>query len=245
MKKLISVALALVLVFTLTVSVAALGSPTAKSYYAITVTTEPADGSFGTASASTNQVQKGTNGTVKLEATEGAGYFTLWIIKGKYDVVACEEGYEDTPEEALWLEIRPRSDIQAIANFRVEENFLNMTVSTVGHGSASVSPASVGVGSGELVTFTAVDGLETFSGWVLECKYDIVEGSLNSRTLVIRPYTDVHATATFGGATVSANTGTKNTSSSSPKTGDPLFIVIGLAVLALGTGALAVKKIKE
>ncbi len=36
-----------------------------------------------------------------------------------------------------------------------------------------------------------------------------------------------------------------NTSSTAPKTGDPLPLLIGLGVLALGTGALAVKKIKE
>lgn len=36
-----------------------------------------------------------------------------------------------------------------------------------------------------------------------------------------------------------------NPDKSSPKTGDPLWIVVGLSILALGTGAVAVKKIKE
>lgn len=36
-----------------------------------------------------------------------------------------------------------------------------------------------------------------------------------------------------------------NPDKSSPKTGDPLWIVLGLSILALGAGAVAVKKIKE
>ena len=36
-----------------------------------------------------------------------------------------------------------------------------------------------------------------------------------------------------------------NPDKSSPKTGDPIWIVVGLSILALGAGAVAVKKIKE
>ena len=46
-------------------------------------------------------------------------------------------------------------------------------------------------------------------------------------------------------APASAGGSTGNTSSTAPKTGAPLPLLIGLGVLALGTGALAVKKIKE
>ena len=36
-----------------------------------------------------------------------------------------------------------------------------------------------------------------------------------------------------------------NSDKTSPKTGDPTLLVIGLAALGLGVGAVAVKKIKE
>lgn len=244
MKKIISVALALVMVFALTMSVAAKDSPSAKGYYSITVSTEPADGSLGTADTDKAQVDKtatGSDAEVTLTAEETDGFFTLWIIEGDYEIV---DGDLEYPE----LVIIPKSDIHAIASFSIEEEFLTMTAKAKGDGTATVSPASVPKGSNQLVTFTATDGKDTFTEWILECKYDIVEGSLKSRTLVIRPYTDVHGTAVFTSDGTSSNVsggGSANTGTTSPKTGDPLFIIIGLAVLALGAGALAVKRIKE
>ncbi|MBQ3265541.1 MAG: LPXTG cell wall anchor domain-containing protein [Ruminococcus sp.] len=45
--------------------------------------------------------------------------------------------------------------------------------------------------------------------------------------------------------TTPAATTPGNSGGTSPKTGDPMIFVVGLGVLALGLGALAVKKIKE
>lgn len=127
------------------------------------------------------------------------------------------------------------------------EEWLYMTVSVIGDGTATVSTPKVLKGSGDTVTFLAVDGKDHFVDWTLECEYDIVEGSLTSRKLVIRPYTDVHGIAKFVGSTPDEVKPTEkpNDSKTSPKTGDPLWIILGLAVLALGTGVFAVKKIKE
>lgn len=247
MKKMISVALALVMIFALSISAFADISPVGEDYYKITTATEPEDGSLGTAETSKNKVKKdatGEDAQVTLTATETEGFFTLWIIEGDYDVV---EGDEESPE----LTIIPHSDIHAIASFTVDEDYLTMTVSVIGDGKASVDPVKVKKNSDGTATFTAVDGNDTFVNWTLECKYDIVEGSLTSRTLTIRPYTDVHAIATFvgQGETVAPTTAKPTTAPSgggtSPKTGDPLYIILGLAVLALGAGAFAVKKIKE
>ena len=242
MKRLISVVLALILVFALTASFAAKDSPSGKDYYAITVDYEPADGSLGTAAADKNQVPKtasGDDGQITLTATEKDGFFTLWIIDGDYEVVSGDE-------ESPVMTIIPKSDIHATASFSQDEDYLTMTVSVIGDGTASVNPPKVKKGSGDTVTFTAVDGKDTFVNWTLECEYDIVEGSLTSRTLVIRPYTDVHGIAKFVGSTPDEKPTEKpNDSKTSPKTGDPLWIILGLAVLALGAGAIAVKKIKE
>ena len=93
-----------------------------------------------------------------------------------------------------------------------------------------------------------------FSHWEIEGEYDIIEGSLTDKVIVIRPKSDIHAIAVFekpGTPDSSSPTESKtpvsggNTSNTSPKTGDSLYIIFGLAVLALGAGALAVKKIKE
>lgn len=248
MKKLISVALALTLVFTLALSAFAADvlSPTGKEYWVITTATDPADGSLGTAATNKPKVLKtatGEDAEVTLTATQTKGFFTLWDIDGDYEIV-------DGDEESPVLVIIPKSDIHAIACFTVEEDYLNMTVSVIGDGTATVNPAKVKKGSGDLVTFEATDGKDTFVNWTLECKYDIVEGSLTSRKLVIRPYTDVHGIALFqssgsSSAIATPDTPNENKSGTSPKTGDPLWIILGLAVLALGAGALAVKKIKE
>lgn len=248
MKRIISVALALIMVFALTVAVSAKDSPSAKEYYMIKTATELEDGSLGTATADKNQVDKSAEGPdsqVTLTASQSSGFFTLWIIDGDYDIVSGSL-------ESSVITIVPKSDIKATASFSVEEDYLNMTVKTVGDGKASVDIPRVKKGSGDTVTFLAEDLSETFTEWVLECKYDIVEGSLTDRKLVIRPYTDVHATAYFVGKGTTPDSSSSKSSSSgpdnngtAPKTGDPLFIVIGLAVLALGAGALAVKKIKD
>ena len=99
-----------------------------------------------------------------------------------------------------------------------------------------------------LVILTATEKNGKFDHWEITGDYEIVEGSLSSLVLKIRPLSDVKAVAVFkdSGSKSTPDTPTKpNDSGTSPKTGDPLLLVIGLAVLALGAGAFAVKKIKE
>ena len=233
------------MIFALAATAFADDSPIGKDFYKIAVSYDPADGSLGTAASDKAKVAKtatGDDAKVTLTATQTSGYFNVWLIDGDYDVVSGDTGSTE-------MVIIPKSDINAIACFSKDEEYLNMTVSVIGDGTADVNPAKVKKGSGDLVTFTATDGKDTFVNWTLECQYDIVEGSLTSRKLVIRPYTDVHGIAKFSGSTPdtssSKSSSSGSSSSTSPKTGDPLWIILGLAVLALCAGALAVKKIKE
>lgn len=163
MKKVISIALALVMVFALTVSASAKGSPTGKEFFKITVGFSPSDGSYGDAGTDKNKVivdAVGDDGTVRLTANEkDYGKFSHWEIKGDYE---------------------------------------------------------------------------------------LIEGTLTDKSIVIRPNSDIDAVAYFKNTDGSTSkVPVSNNNNTSPQTGDPLYIVLGLAALAFGTGALAVKKIKE
>lgn len=232
MKKVISIALVAMMIFALaTASFSAAISPTPEGKYKISVSTEGS----GTASSSTISVAE--DGTVTLTATEGDGYFTKWIMTGKYTVVS---GDEYSPE----FTIKPTTDITAIASFSVEKDYLTIFVDNSGDGSVSANPTKVKKGSGDTVTLTATEKDAPFTGWSLACEYEIVEGSLTSKTLVIKPLTDVHATAYFGKDVPANNSGT-NGGSTSPQTGDYTVAMIALILMAMGLGVFAVKKIKE
>lgn len=240
MKKIISVALVLVMLFAMTVvSAAALDSPTGKKFYNITVLAE----GKGTATSDKNKVDQtatGEDSYVTLTATPEGGYFTKWIMDGTYNKISGDEYSEN-------FVIQPTSDIVATASFSEEEDYLNITTSVIGDGTAVADPAKVEKGSNDTVTLTATDGKDTFVDWTLECEYDIVSGDMKSRVLVIRPYTDVHAIAKFvgEGETVAPTQAADNSGKTSPKTGDPLFLVIALMALMTGVGVFAVKRVKE
>ena len=121
--------------------------------------------------------------------------------------------------------------------------YYSMTAEAVGAGEASVSPAKVEIGSNGTATFTATEKGGKFQKWELHCEYDIVEGSLTSATLVIRPKSDVHGIAFFEGG--DKKDGKKDDGSTSPKTGDMTIVFATLMLVALGAGVFAVKKIKE
>ena len=97
------------------------------------------------------------------------------------------------------------------------------------------------------VTLTATEkGTGAFIKWVITGDYDIVTGSLTSKTLTVKPKSDIHADAYFEAPGKTPDTPSNpNTDKTSPKTGDPMPIILGLAVLGIGVGAFAVKKIKE
>lgn len=239
MKKFVSIALVLVMMLALTISAAADASPTASAYYNIVAKAE----GKGTASTDKNMVDTkatGEDSYVTLTAVEKGGFFTKWIMDGSYNKITGDE-YSDV------FVIQPTSDVVATAHFSEEEDWLNVTTSVIGDGTASADPVKVKKGSGDTVTLTAVDGKDTFVDWTLECEYEIVSGDMKSRTLVIRPLTDVHAIAKFvgEGATEAVTPTTKpNESGTSPKTGDPTMMIIALVMLALGLGVFTVKKIK-
>ena len=122
------------------------------------------------------------------------------------------------------------------------------SLGTAGGDKSNVKVDAVGE-DGE-VQLTAVNkGNGEFIEWVIDGEYEIISGSLTDPVIVIKPLSDINAVAKFTapGTTPDSSSKTTNpdTSKSSPKTADPLWIVLGMAVLALGAGALAVKKIKE
>lgn len=242
MKRVISIALVALMVFALAVSAAALDSPGQKEYYKIDV------GAVGKghATTSTDKVQIDSDGTVTFNAIEDGGFFTKWIIDGDYEIVSGDE-------YSAVMVIRPISNINALAYFSEEKDYLNVFVSldSEGYGEAHADPKKVKKNSDGTITLTA-SGINggVFNVWTLSGDYDIVSGDLNSETLVIRPYTDVYAVAYF---TKPGETPTEpgksgetpdNGPKSSPKTGYPLFFVFGLLGLALIGGVVATKKIK-
>ena len=239
MKRLISIALVLMMVLAMTVSVAALDSPGPKEYYKITIGSE----GKGHATASDTKFEVGSDGTITLNAYEDGGFFTKWIIDGKYTVVSGGES-EDV------LVIKPESDISAIASFSEEKDYLNVYAKAEPeeYGDATADPSRIKKNTDGTSTLTAVEengGI--FQEWVLECEYDIVSGDLKSKVLVIRPYTDVYATAYFtkpGEEPTEPQKKDDDSSKSSPKTGYPLFFVFGAMGLALIGGVLVTKKIK-
>ncbi|MBQ6153645.1 MAG: LPXTG cell wall anchor domain-containing protein [Ruminococcus sp.] len=235
MKKFLALMLALMIAASLVVTVSAATtyeSPTPTDYYSITTATEGS----GSASADPVKVEKNSDGTSTLTATDNDGFFTRWIIDGSYQIVSGDL-------ESNVIVIKPLSDITATASFSVDEDYLTITAEAVGAGTASADPGKVLKGSGDTSTLTAVEQGGTFVKWELQCDYEIVEGSLTSKVLVIRPLTDVHAIAYFKEANPDA--GKKDDSSTSPKTGDMSMIFAAMMLLATGAAVFAVKKIKE
>ncbi len=240
MKRVLSVVLVVMMIFALAVSASALKSPGQKDYYKIEVGSE----GKGHAEKSADKVEIGTDGTVTFTAIEDGGFFTKWIIDGKYTVVSGSE-YDDV------LVIKPESDILAVASFSEEKDYLNVYAKPEPpeYGEATADPARIKKGSDGTSTLTATEkNGSTFQEWKLECEYDIVSGDLKSKVLVIRPKTDVYATAYFTKPgeepTEPSTPDKKDEDKPSPKTGYPLFFVFGIMGLALIAGVVATKKIK-
>ena len=243
MKRIISAALVIMMIFALAVSVMAsdVPSPGHKEYYKIEVGVE----GKGTATKSVDRVKADSGDTVTFEAFEAGGFFTKWIVDGKYQLVSGDE-YSTT------MVVIPETDLSVVASFSAEKDYINVYTAAVpeGYGTASAEPSRIKKGSNGTSTLTAVEeNGSTFQQWVLECEYDIVSGDLNSKTLVIRPYTDVYATAYFTKPgeepTEPSTPGSSDSGSTSPRTGYPLYIMFALMGLALIGGIVATKKITE
>lgn len=135
---------------------------------------------------------------------------------------------------------------------------LNVTVINTQGGSASYTVEYNA--DGEYVTLTAnPKDKYQFSGWVIDGEYDIIEGTLQDETIVIRLKSDIKATPKYvKKGTGSTSTGSeipvksskapqgsasRNSSATSPKTGDTAvyFMFGALAVLAAASVAVGVK----
>lgn len=124
-----------------------------------------------------------------------------------------------------------------------KEDVYVIVIDHSGDGAGYAEPLSVVIGSNGTFTLTAVDGSQAFTKWILEGNYEIIEGNLESRYLVIRPSSDIKATAVFGGGTQ----GNSDKNSTSPKTGTiPYAIVLlFLAVLASGVAVFVSRKLQK
>lgn len=85
--------------------------------------------------------------------------------------------------------------------------------------------------NGDTITLTASDSKYTFTGWVIDGKYEIVSGSLKSKTLTVRPLSDLLVEESYN---VQGSKGyvNSNNSSKSPKTGNNALA--GAVVLTAG-----------
>ena len=239
MKRFAALSLAVIMIFVFAVSAAALDSPTNKQYYKITVSNEGG----GTVSSDTNKVEKNTDGTVTVTATNEDGYFTIWLIDGVYEIIDGSV-YDEV------ITIMPHTDISIIGSFSVDEDYLTMTAKAEPEdlGEASVDIEKVRKGSDTEVTFTATETAGEFIEWEFHCDYKVVRGDNKSKTITIIPYTDVLGIARFkkAGAPEEPTTEPKHDDSkNSPKTADPLPYAIPLFAIAIGAVVISYKKLKK
>lgn len=129
----------------------------------------------------------------------------------------------------------------------VKDEYYLMSAEAVGAGKASVTPDKIKVGSDGTATFTATEDGGKFVKWEFHCEYEVVSGNVaadgtsTDKVVVLKPKSDIHGIAYFEGG---EKPGKKDDSSSSPKTGYPLFAVFAIMGLAACTGVFAAKKIK-
>lgn len=106
------------------------------------------------------------------------------------------------------------------------------------------------------ITFTvSAEDEATFTKWVLEGDYEIVSGSLTSKTITIRPKADnVKVNTVFNGeetttaaadTTTAATSGDSNGSATSPETGAPVAAVAVVLATAMGAAFVAKKQLSK
>lgn len=119
----------------------------------------------------------------------------------------------------------------------------HIVVDHSGDGTADADHYDVQIGSEGEVTLTATDGDQSFDHWVLDGDYEIIEGSLNSRYLKIRPHSNIHATAIFDSGT----NGKKDKSDTSPKTGTLPYALALVFIAGIAGAAIIIisKKVKK
>ena len=116
----------------------------------------------------------------------------------------------------------------------------NVTVEAQQGGSVHSSVETVQQGDQVILTATVDDGY-IFTTWNISGEYEIIEGSLSSERIVVRPDSDIHATAGVKAASADVPTsptegpapGPGNDSPTSPQTGYDGFVFAGLSMLLL------------
>ena len=108
-----------------------------------------------------------------------------------------------------------------------------------------------------IVTLTASSDSGTFTDWTIIGRFDIVSGGMDEKVITIHPYFDIEAVANFSdksevgesgkgtAGTATPDESKTNNGKTSPKTADPAPMVVLMLGLAVATGVLAVKKLKE
>lgn len=108
-----------------------------------------------------------------------------------------------------------------------------------------------------IVTLTASSDSGTFTDWTITGSFMIVSGGMDEKVITIHPYSDIVAVANFSDKSEAGESGKgtagtatpdeskTNNGKTSPKTADPAPMVVLMLGLAVATGVLAVKKLKE
>lgn len=79
-----------------------------------------------------------------------------------------------------------------------------------------------------------------FTGWVIEGKYEIVSGSLDSKELVIRPLSDVSIVESYDVET--APDGDKNDSDKAPQTGNTALVLLSVITAGAFVAMVSTRK---
>lgn len=114
LKRIVSIALVLMLVFALSVTAFAETSPEKVEYYYMTAEAVGA----GKAEVNPEKVEVGSDGTVTFTATEDGGKFQKWEFHCEYDVVSGTVKDDVSYDKVVVL--KPKSDIHGIAYFEGE-----------------------------------------------------------------------------------------------------------------------------
>ena len=108
-----------------------------------------------------------------------------------------------------------------------------------------------------IVTLTASSDSGTFIDWTITGNFIVVSGGMDEKVITIRPDSDILAVANFSdksevgesgkgtAGTATPDESKTNNCKTSPKTADPAPMVVLMLGLAVATGVLAVKKLKE
>lgn len=122
--------------------------------------------------------------------------------------------------------------------------FYSINVSANGSGSAKSGVASIDPNNPDVVILTATEEGAAFVRWEISGSYEIVEGSLTTPVIKIRPSSDISAVAIFADGSKNTDVVPGNNSGTSPNTGDYTFVVLTILALAAMMGAFASRKVR-